>query len=378
MPISSSPRARQHATRAVFMIPGFGLALWAVLVPFAKARTELNEGTLGLVLLCLGTGSIIAMPLSGALAGRYGNRRVLLGAFALMCAALPGLCLATSAWSLATALFWFGAGMGSLDCVMNLQAVVVERESGRMLMSNFYAFYSIGEVVGAGAMTILLSLHFSPLWACLLLIAVMCVVMRLALPHCLDTSLSSSGAPMFAWPRGVVLYLGIACFITFLCEGVVLDWSAIFLHELRQMPREQAGIGFALFSLSVTVVRLFTSGVVQRLGSRQTLLLSGMITCVGALIAALVPSWAWALPGYVLVGVGCAHVVPILFSWAGQQTAMPESLAIPAVTSLGYAGVLVGPALIGFIADASSLIMAFVGMAVAMLGVGLAMQRIKL
>jgi len=378
MLISSSPAAKQCATRAVFMIPGLGIAIWAALVPFAKARAHLDEHALGLVLLCLGAGSIISMPLAGALAAWLGNRRVLLGGFVMMSATLPFLALGTSAWLLALALFFFGAGMGSLDCVMNLQAVVVERESGRPLMSGFHAFYSIGGFVGAGMMAMLLSVSITPLWACLLLVAMMSIIMLLSLPHCLAEPLAKRGTPAFAWPRGVVIFLGILCFITFLCEGVVLDWSAIFLHEMRHMPREQASIGFALYSLSMTLVRLLSNGLVQHLGQKRTIAISGVVACAGFFMATFVPLWQLALLGYILIGAGCAHIVPILFTWAGQQKAMPESLAIPAVSTLGYAGVLVGPALIGFVADSTSLITAFVGVALAMLGVGISMRWIKL
>jgi len=378
MLVSSSPRARQYATRAVFMIPGLGVAIWAALVPFAKARANLDEHTLGLVLLCLGTGSLISMPLAGALAAWQGNRRVLLGGFVMMSAALPCLALGTSPWLLALALFFFGAGMGSLDCVMNLQAVVVERESRRPLMSGFHAFYSIGGFVGAGIMAALLSVRITPLWACLILIASMSLLMLLSLPHCLAQPLAKRGTPAFFWPRGIVIFLGILCFITFLCEGVVLDWSAIFLHEIRHMPREQASIGFALYSLSMTLVRLLSNAWVRRLGQKRSIVISGALACFGFFIATFMPLWQWALLGYVLIGAGCAHIVPILFTWAGQQKTMPESLAIPAVSTLGYAGVLAGPALIGFIADATSLIIAFVGIAMAMLGVGISMRWIKL
>jgi len=378
MSISGSSRARQHATRAIFMIPGIGLAAWAALVPFAKARINLDEHTLGLVLLCLGVGSLLAMPLAGVLAARLGNRRVLLGSFLVMCVALPWLALAASPGLLALALFLFGAGMGSLDCVMNLQAVAVERESGRPLMSGFHAFYSIGGVVGAGFMAALLSVSLAPLLACLLLMVLMGGVMALSVPHCLDAPQADRNTPTFAWPRGVVVFLGVLCFITFLCEGTVLDWSAIFLHEIRHMPREQAGMGFAIYSLSMTLVRLLSHDLVRCLGQTRTIVISGVTACIGFFIATLVPSWPLALAGYVLVGAGCAHIVPILFTCAGQQKVMPESLAIPAVTTLGYAGVLVGPALIGFVADASSLVVAFVGIAVAILGVGLSMRWLKL
>ncbi|RXY83768.1 MFS transporter, partial [Salmonella sp. 3DZ2-4SM] len=159
----SSPRAQQHATRAAFFIPGFATAAWAPMVPYAKAKAGLSDASLGAVLLCLGLGSLLAMPLAGALTGRLGCRRVMVITCAMMLGALPLLVLAPSPVALGAALFVFGAGVGALDCAMNMQAVAVERDAGRAMMSGFHAFYSIGGFVGAGCMTGLLILG-TPLW----------------------------------------------------------------------------------------------------------------------------------------------------------------------------------------------------------------------
>ena len=148
MSVANRARAEQHATRAAFFIPGFATALWATLVPFAKARTGINDATLGLALLCLGAGSLLAMPLSGVLAARLGCRRVMVASSLLICLTVPGLALAGSAWKLGLVLFVFGAAVGAMDCTINVQAVIVEREARRVMMSGFHAFFSIGGFLG--------------------------------------------------------------------------------------------------------------------------------------------------------------------------------------------------------------------------------------
>lgn len=364
----SSPRAQQHATRAAFFIPGFATAAWAPMVPFAKAKAGLSDASLGGLLLCLGLGSLLAMPLAGALTARLGSRRLMIATTALILLALPLLTLAPTPLALGATLFVFGAGVGAMDCTMNMQAVAVERDAGRPMMSGFHAFYSIGGFVGAGCMTGLLVLG-TPLWlASWVAVAAMLLVALLSAPHWRPQRILHDG-PMLALPHGVVLFISVLAFVVFLAEGSMLDWSAVFLADIRHVPRDQAGAGFAVFTLAMTAMRLFGDGIVERLGRTRTIVIGGITAAAGFALATLVPSFAMALVGYVLVGLGCANIVPALFSMAGQQRAMPESIAITAVTTLGYAGILAGPAAIGALAHATSLGFAFLCVAAMLLGV---------
>ena len=358
MSLANRARAEQHATRAAFFIPGFATALWATLVPFAKARTGINDVTLGLVLLCLGAGSLLAMPLSGVLAARLGCRRVMVASSLLICLTVPGLALAGSAWSLGLVLFVFGAGVGACDCVMNMQAIMVERDSGRPMMSGFHAFYSIGALSGAALVALLLSAGTGALVACLVVVAGVLAITAGA-ARWWRTERAAQEESSFAWPRGVVAVIGAVCFISFLAEGSMLDWSAVFLHDVRGVALAHAGWGFVAFNIAMTCARLLGDSVVNRLGASKAVLAGGLLACAGFALATLVPSFAVALLGYALVGIGCANIVPVMFSLAGRQTRMPASAAIPAVTTLGYAGVLLGPAAIGFIAQQWSLPVAF-------------------
>ena len=369
-------RAQQYATRAAFFLPGFATAAWAPLVPFAKLRTALDEGSLGLVLLCLGAGSLLAMPIAGMLAARHGCRAVMVATLMMVIASLPLLAIAPSPWTLGLALFVFGAGVGACDCVMNMQAIMVERDSGRPMMSGFHAFYSIGGAVGAGAMTALLALHLSPWVVCLLASAVMAALLAISLPHW-RTDKAPSDAPLFAVPHGVVLAIGVLCFVAFLAEGSVLDWSAVFLHEVQQVDPSRAGLGYLAFAIAMTLTRLVGDGVVARLGRHRSILIGSLIAATGFALATFASWLPLASCGYALVGLGCANIVPALFSMAGNQKVMPESLAIPAITTLGYAGVLAGPALIGFVAQASSLVFAFSAVAVTLVCIGLAARWVR-
>lgn len=360
----------QMSTRIAFFIAGFGIAAWAPLVPYAKARAQLNEGTLGLLLLCLGVGSIIAMPMAGALASRFGCRRVLSAGTLLLCVALPMLATVSSIPLLMAGLFLFGAGLGTVDSTVNLQAVIVERASGKTMMSGFHGLFSLGGIVGAAGVSALLGLGLSPLSATLVVIVITLGALLKAAPHLLPYGSESSG-PAFAIPHGVVLFIGCLCFIVFLAEGAVLDWSAVFLSDERGLDEAYAGLGYAAFALTMTLGRLTGDAIVRRLGAKRVIVIGGLLATAGMLLATLLPAWETALLGYALVGAGCSNIVPVLYTAVGKQTVMPEHIAVPAITTLGYAGILAGPALIGFIAHGSSLSVAFVLIAVLLLAVAI-------
>ncbi|MCP2073583.1 UNVERIFIED_ORG: MFS family permease [Pseudomonas lini] len=369
-------RLEQMSTRIAYLIAGIGIAAWAPLVPYAKVRANLDEGTLGLLLLCLGVGSILAMPISGALAARFGCRRVLSGGTILICLALPLLATMTSLPWLVAALFLFGAGLGTVDSTVNLQAVIVERASGKTMMSGFHGMFSLGGIIGAAGVSALLGLGLSPLGATLVVNAVLLVALFKAAPHLLPYGSESSG-PAFAIPHGVVLFIGILCFIVFLAEGAVLDWSAVFLTAERGVETAYAGLGYAAFALTMTVGRLTGDSVVRRLGAKRVIIYGGAIAAAGFLLATLAPMWQAALLGYALVGAGCSNIVPVLYTAVGKQTLMPEAIAVPAITTIGYAGILAGPALIGFVAHGSSLSFAFGLIALSLVAVAFSGKVLK-
>ena len=351
-------RLEQMSTRIAFFIAGFGLAAWAPLVPYAKARAGLDEATLGLLLLCLGAGSILAMPIAGILASRYGCRRVLVGGTLLICLALPLLATVSAIPLLIATLFLFGAGLGAVDSTVNLQAVIVERASGRTMMSGFHGLFSVGGIAGSAGVSALLALGLTPLWAIVVVIALILAALLKAAPHLLPYGSESNG-PAFAVPHGVVLFIGLLCFTVFLAEGAMLDWSAVFLTSEKGIGDAYAGLGYAAFALTMTAGRLMGDTIVKRLGARLVIVLGGLFAAAGMALATLAPNWESALLGYALVGAGCSNIVPVLYTAVGKQTVMPEHIAVPAITTLGYAGILAGPAAIGFIAHASSLGAAF-------------------
>ncbi len=363
-------RREQAATRAVFLVAGLAVASWAPLVPLARARIGLDDAQLGGLLLCVGFGSLLAMPVAGGLAGRFGCRRIIAVSGVAVCAALPVMAAATTVPLLAAGLLAFGASLGTLDVVMNIQAVIVEKASGRAMMSGFHGLYSVGGIAGAGAVTGLLSAGLSPVRAVLAVVAA-CVLLLCWSGQGLLPYGSEETTPAFALPRGRVLLLGALCFVMYLAEGSVLDWSGVLLNTVRGLANRWAGVGYVAFSITMTAGRLWGDAVVRALGPRRVLLGGGLCAAAGFAVAALVPCWPAAVVGFGLVGAGAANLVPVLFSSAGRQKAMPSNLAMAAVSTMAYAGILVGPALIGYGARATSLPAALLVIAAMVAAVGL-------
>lgn len=346
------------ATRIIFFIAGFITATWAVIVPFARGNTGVNEAQLGTLLLCLGVGALIAMPVTGWLTSRFGCRRVILVAVALVIISTPWLSVLSDPLLLALALLVFGVGIGVTDCAMNIQAILVEKQAEKPVMSGFHGMYSVGGIAGASFMTLLLAMGFSVLTGCLLAVVAVIIMTLFSAPGLLTYANPAEG-PVFAVPRGSVLIIGIICFAVFLTEGTVLDWSAVYLTDVRAIPASLGGLGYTCFAIAMTVARLTGDRIISSLGRLPVVLGGALVAAAGMAMVTFIDSWPLALLGYTLVGAGCANIVPVMFSAAGRQTVMPQAVAVPAITTLGYLGVLSGPAVIGYVAHYTHLAFSF-------------------
>lgn len=353
---------RQIATRAIFFLAGLGMAAWAPLIPFVKARLGIDDGALGLLLFCLAAGSMAIMPFAGYLIAKLGCRAVLLGAGALLCIDLPLLALLDAPLLMGAALGVFGAVNGIMDVAMNSQAIIVERESGQAKMSGFHGFYSLGGIAGAGGVSLLLLAGLAPAQAIgliALLIAILLLIVAGDLLAHSGIGERRRGGARWALAHGKILFIALLCFFVFLTEGAMLDWSALFLHAERGVAKSQAGIGFTLYAVAVACGRLYGDRLIGAVGRYRTLLLGSLCAAAGVLLTVTVPLASAAFGGLMLAGLGIANIVPILFNAVGNQKQVPPGQAFPAVTLVGYLGLLTGPALIGFIANYTSLALAF-------------------
>lgn len=342
-------KKEQVSTRIIFFIAGFATASWAALIPYVKLNTGANDATLGLLLLCFGLGALVAMPLTGAIAAKLGCRRLMVVSTIIFCILLPLLPAISHIGLLVFGLLLFGIGIGLTDCAMNIQAVIVEKNSDKAVMSGFHGFYSVGGIAGAGAMSAILLTGIPPIIASTIISLISLLLLLISFKGFLNYANAPTG-PLIAIPKGIVLIIGIVCFAVFLAEGTVLDWSAVFLIEYHGLQESLGGLGFAAFATTMTIGRLTGDRIVMRLGSARIVFCGALFASLGFIIAVVSPYLWLAIFGCAMVGAGCSNIVPVMFSAIGKQNTMPEALAVPAVSTLGYLGILAGPAAIGFIA----------------------------
>ncbi|CAM2157758.1 Uncharacterized MFS-type transporter YPO1221/y2967/YP_0917 [Paraburkholderia tropica] len=357
----------QHATRAAFFAAGLAVASWAPLVPFVKSKLAIDDATLGVLLLCLGIGSVLAMFGSGNIVSRFGCQRVITFSMMLVAAMLGLLGSVDGLYTTGLVLAIFGAAIGTMDVAMNIHAVAVEQRSSRRMMSGFHALYSVGGLAGSSGATVALSSGVTPS-ATAIAAASTLVITLLIFGRCFLSERSQAHGSALTLPRGRVLLLGCMCLMLLVVEGAMLDWSALLLSGSKAMPQTKAGIGYAVFAATMTTSRLTGDWIAAKLGARLVVRLGSALGAAGIALAVVASDPYLAIFGFALMGLGCANIVPILYSAAGADKSMSKEHSIAATATLGYAGTLTGPAAIGFIAHGIGLPAAFALLA-ALLGV---------
>ncbi len=378
-------RKARNATQLIFLVCGLGMSSWAPMVPYAKDRLGLNDANLGLLLLLLGGGALVMMPISGILVNRFGSRIVMASSVLVIAVSLPLLLMISSATPMAVAIFMFGAGIGSIDVAMNAHGVQVQNLYGRPIMSSLHGLFSVGGLLGSLGLGFLIKLGLNPVHAALSIAVLLILITVTQYKHLFTFAIEREAIERFStkeqqptdgqrfkWLHTSVLFLGFMCFAVFLAEGAMLDWSAIFLRDVKGVDVDFSGAGYAAFSVAMATMRLLGDGIVARFNSKTVVVSGSLVAAFGVVMAIFSPWVAGTLVGFVFVGIGAANIVPLFFSEGGRLPGIPPTVSIPAITTIGYAGQLAGPALLGFIAYHFSLPTAFGFLAMLLLLVALA------
>lgn len=353
------------AGRYAYLSLGVAMAVWAALIPFAMERLQVNEAQLGLLLLCLGFGATISMPAAGALTSKFGCRTMQLICIPVYYLALFVLSFVSTPLSLAVFLTIFGAMSGMLDVVMNIQVALLEQAGKRRLMSNLHALYMIGVALGAGAMAVSLQFFGNPILADGIICSLVLLAMLYFQGHFFPKmQCSEEKTDLFTLPRGIIFWFGLICFFLYMIEGVLMDWSALFLNKIRHVPLAQAGLGYALFAATMTFGRLIGDRLGARFGSRN-LLFYGVCLSVACFCSISFIPYAYAsFLGFFCLGLFASNTVPMLFSLTTKNCIGSLSSSIASVSMLGYMGILAGPAIMGFVAHSFGLPFVFITMCI--------------
>ncbi len=339
----------QMAARMAFFISGFAVSTWAPMIPAVKEKLQIGADVLGILLLSIGISAFIFMPIAGMLSRSYGCKKFLRVAITIMAFDLIVLSLLDSIWGFLIFLAVFGAAMGCIDVNMNLNAVIVENASKKRMMSGMHALWSVGCFAGAGLFSLLAKAGLGITLIAAVHTAVVLICTLMYSRYFLNFKGAGNEKPI-AIPKGIVMFFGALACITFLGEGAVMDWSGVLLTEVKNTELSLAGVGYAVFSVAMLVMRLIGDKIVVLLGEEKTLILGSVIGVVGFLSVIFLENFYAIQFGFVLMGLGLANIVPTIYSLTKYQTVMPINAAVTAITSMGYTGVILGPAVLGFVA----------------------------
>ena len=349
-------RRARLAVAGYFFANGSAVGGWVPHVPDRARDLGLNPAQLGVTLLAAGCGAVVAMPLAGWLTSRVGSRRVAFLGGCLMPVALWCMVLAPAAWMMAAALFVFGMSGASMDVAMNSQGILVEERLGYRTISLFHGLWSVGGVLGSAATAAAMSRGARPVLVVSILAAIlMTVTMSLRSGMLGHEQEKTHGRQHMTRPHGRLLLIGILAFSTMLSEGAIADWSGLFLRVERGLGAGVVGYGYSAFAAAMVIGRLVGDRVVARFTEPRALRYGGMLAVAGVGVVLSAHALAWSLLGFALIGFGLSNASPILYRSAGMVPGVAPGAAIATAVGIGYAGLLIGPPMLGVLGRSAGL-----------------------
>ena len=346
-----SPRLAYPAVFVIFLLHGIMVGSWVPHIPLAKERLDVGPAMFGLALLAIAAGAVTAMPLAGGLINRFGSAAVTYVAGICFCLAFVGPVIAPNFLTFVIAGFALGACIGSMDVAMNAHGIAVERQLKKPIMSMLHGGFSIGGMVGGflGAWALKYMGEFAHIAVSgAVSLAMLFMASRYLLPANTDKGLSDTH---FGWPTKATIGLGLLCFLALMAEGSVLDWGAIYFTQKFAITAATAALAYAFFSTGMAAARLTGDWLRQKVGAVPMVVTSALLTAIALAIAINVSSFVSAVVLFTFAGLGIGNIAPVLFAGGGRLEPDAPGRGIAAVTTLGYAGFLAGPPLIGFVAQ---------------------------
>ena len=354
---SQSRKYLRLAVAAFFFVQGLSFAAWASRIPDIKNMLHLTEGGLGTVLLALPIGLMASLPISGWMVTNYGSRKMVMIGAILYAITLTCIGFVTRTEQLVIVLFAFGLWGNLTNIAVNTQAVAVEQVYGKSIMASFHGLWSLAGFVSAMIGSLFISIHIPPhvhfIFIAITALAIIIMANRHTMPDSDKTE--EEAQPMFVKPDRDLLMLGLIGFCSMVCEGAMFDWSGVYFQEVVQVASNMTTLGYVAFMATMTGGRFTGDWLANRIGRGKMLQISGVAMATGLAIAVFFPNIITATIGFMLVGFGVSSVVPLVYSAAGRATSMSAGMALAAVSSISFIGFLIGPPLIGIVAQFANL-----------------------
>jgi MFS family permease len=355
-----TPRRARVSSTVFYFISGFGYSAWASRIPSIQQHLHLNEAQLGAVLFAMPAGLMLTMPLTGQLLSRFTSRSIMFGGAMLFNVMLSLLGFANQTWQLVAILFFFGSSRNLFNLSLNAQSISVQSLYDRSIMTFFHGVWSLAGFAGAALGYIMVMFSVAPTWHLPAVGIAMIIAALFFFPETIYHKPSAQQKrPVFSLPDKFLLKFALICFACMACENTMYDWSGIYFVKAVHTTKQAATAGFVFYMVAMTISRFAGDKLVNKLGIKPILTYSGWMIFAGMLIAVLIPYTAAACIGFVLTGAGVSCIVPLVFSMAGKSKTMSGASALAAISTIGYLGFLLVPPLVGFVAQAAGLRVAF-------------------
>lgn len=347
------------ATSLFFFGMGFCFSTWASRIPDIKSSLHMSEAALGTMLFALPIGQLFAMPFSGKLVTKYGSKSITVLGLLLYAACLPLIGLSSEKWHLAVGLFLFGLFGNFCNIAVNTQGVYTQQLFDKPIIGSFHGSWSLAGFFGALTGLIMLALKLSVLQHfCIALIFVVMIILtnrKFILKVKSKQATKKSNYSFWKNPDKNLIWLGVICFCGMASEGVMFDWSGVYFKEIVKTSGALVVLGYTTFMISMASGRFLSDFLVASYSAQSVLIVSGLVISGGLYMAVLFPYLVPCTIAFMLVGFGVSNVVPIIFNTAGNHDKVPTGIALTIVTSISFLGFLIGPPLIGYLAELTSL-----------------------
>jgi MFS family permease len=343
------------AVGAMFFCAGLVFASWASRIATIQQQLGVSDAGLGGVLFSIPVGLMLSLPFSGWIIGKIGSRNLLVAALIAYSLILVGLGSTSSIPVLVACLVMFGFASNAVNIAVNTQAVATERLYGRPILASFHGLWSLAGFTGAGIGTFMIGRGIVPSYHFMVIMGISLLGVLFSFKSLANDKGPVESSPAFVMPDKSLIKLGLIAFCSLICEGAMFDWSVIYFKKIILAQGAWMGAGYTAFMCTMATGRFIADSFAHRFGIKFTLQLSGLLTAVGLFIAVLFPYLYTAIAGFLLVGFGVSSVVPLIYSAAGKSKTMSPGMALAAVSTIGFAGFLAGPPMIGFLAGAFSL-----------------------
>ena len=338
---------------------GFCFASWASRIPDIKSFLNLSEGELGTILFALPIGQLTAMPFSGKLVTRFGSRKVLLLSLILYAFCLTNIGLAEKTWHLALGLYLFGVCGNFSNIAINTQGVYTEQIFGKPIMGSFHGSWSLAGFCGALVGLVMMAFKLSPYQHFLLVFAIVGFLIFINYRFLIKVKTIKREIditkPKFKMPDKSLIWLGVIGFCCMASEGIMFDWSGVYFKDIVKAPGALVILGYTSFMITMASGRFLSDILVRKYGAKNILIVSGITISLGLYTAVVFPFLIPSTIAFMMVGFGVSNVIPIIYSAAGRNTTIPTGEALTIVTGISFLGFLIGPPVIGHIAELTSL-----------------------